>query len=150
MMMHRIGRNSKIPKDESISIIRKQPNQLGINQLFSPMLSVQELLSTEFPILLFCSISDLQNQLEHVNKTIHESEKEVKRLENEQSQASASAANDKAAQPQQQPPQVTPTPAFLNGFTLEKMDNNDIRRLVISILKIIFAFFEIELCFYSG
>ena len=149
MMMHRIGRNSKIPKDESISIIRKQPNQLGINQLFSPMLSVQELLSTEFPIL-FCSISDLQNQLEHVNKTIHESEKDVKRLENEQSQASASAENDKAAQPQQQPPQLTATPAFLNGFTLEKMDNNDIRRLVISILKIIFAFFEIELCFYSG
>lgn len=74
-----------------------------------------------------CFTLDLQNQLEHVNKTIHESEKEAKRLESEQSQLSAASttnANDKQQQP------AVAAPAFINGFTLEKLDNNDIRRFV--------------------
>jgi hypothetical protein len=72
-----------------------------------------------------CFYSDVQNQLEHTNKTIHESEKEVKRLEAEQSQAPASTGS--TDKPQQQ---AAPTPAFLNGFTLEKLDNNEARRFV--------------------
>ncbi len=67
---------------------------------------------------------------------MHESEKEVKRLENEQSQLPTTTTtnpNDK------QQPQTVPTPAFLNGFTLEKLDNNEIRRFVsISKRKILF------------
>ncbi|CAF2676953.1 unnamed protein product [Rotaria sp. Silwood2] len=78
--------------------------------------------------LVLSDVIDLQNQLEHVNKTIHESEKEVKRLESEQSQLSAAAAAANANDKQQQQQQAVPTPAFINGFTLEKLDNNEIRR----------------------
>ncbi len=70
---------------------------------------------------------DVQNQLEHVNKTMYESEKEVKRLESEQSQLPTTTSTDKQQQLQQQ---SVPTPAFLNGFTLEKLDNNEARRFV--------------------
>lgn len=69
---------------------------------------------------------DVQNQLEHINKTMHESEKEAKRLELEQSLLPPTNPNDK--QPAQQ--QAIPAPAFVNGFTLEKLDNNDARRFV--------------------
>lgn len=101
----------------------------------------------------FCHFSfqlDLQNQLEHINKTIHESEKEVKRLENEQSEAQTSTTTEKPTQqPAQQLQQPTPIPAFLNGFTLEKMDNNEIRRLVI-FAKNNFLFIKIEFLYYLG
>ncbi|UJR30629.1 hypothetical protein I4U23_018153 [Adineta vaga] len=73
--------------------------------------------------LVLNDVIDLQNQLENVNKMIHESEKEVKRLESEQSQLPTTNSNDK-----QQPPATVPTPVFINGFTLEKLDNNDARR----------------------
>jgi hypothetical protein len=69
---------------------------------------------------------DVQNQLEHINKTMHESEKEVKRLESEPSQLPPSTTNSNDKQQQQ----TVPTPAFINGFTLEKLDNNDARRFV--------------------
>ena len=72
---------------------------------------------------------DYQNQLEHINKTIHESEKEVKRLETEQSQVSNAAPATSTSDKSQQP-QVAPIPTFLNGFTLEKLDNNEVRRFV--------------------
>lgn len=74
--------------------------------------------------------SDVQNQLEQINKTMHESEKELKRLESEQSQLalSTSASNDK--QSAQAQTQVVAAPSFINGFTLEKLDNNDLRRFV--------------------
>jgi predicted nucleic acid-binding Zn-ribbon protein len=75
--------------------------------------------------------SDVQNQLEHTNKTIHESEKEMKRLESEQAQLALSTnnANEKSSvQQSQQTPTLTPT--LVNGFTLEKLDHNDVRRFV--------------------
>lgn len=56
---------------------------------------------------------------------MHESEKEIKRLESEASQLPVATPTEK--QPQQA---AAPTPAFLNGFTLEKLDNNDVRRFV--------------------
>ncbi len=46
---------------------------------------------------------------------MYESEKEAKRLESEQSQLPTTTSTDK----QQVQQQVVPTPAFLNGFTLE-------------------------------
>lgn len=76
---------------------------------------------------------DMENQLENINKTMHESEKEVKRLESEQSQLPAATPAEK--QPQQA---AAPTPAFLNNFTLEKLDNTEARRLVRS-NKVIFS-----------
>jgi len=69
---------------------------------------------------------DVQNQLEHINKTIHESEKEVKRLESEQSLLPTVITTNSTDKQQQ----AVPTPAFINGFTLEKLDNNDVRRFV--------------------
>jgi hypothetical protein len=57
---------------------------------------------------------------------MYESEKEAKRLESEQSQLPTTTSTDK----QQAQQQVVPTPAFLNGFTLEKLDNNEARRFV--------------------
>jgi hypothetical protein len=57
---------------------------------------------------------------------MHESEKEVKRLESEPSQLPPSTTNSNDKQQQQ----TVPTPAFINGFTLEKLDNNDARRFV--------------------
>jgi transcription elongation regulator 1 len=74
--------------------------------------------------IVFSDIIDVQNQLEHVNKSMYESEKEAKRLESEQSQLPTTTSTDK----QQAQQQVVPTPAFLNGFTLEKLDNNEARR----------------------
>lgn len=68
---------------------------------------------------------DTENQLENINKNIHESEKEMKRLESEQSQLPAATPTEK--QPQQA---AAPPPSFLNNFTLEKLDNNEARRLV--------------------
>ncbi|CAF0964011.1 unnamed protein product [Adineta ricciae] len=78
------------------------------------------------PIVLN-DVIDFQNQLEHINKTIHESEKEVKRLESEQSQVSNAALTTSTSDKSQQP-QAAPIPTFLNGFTLEKLDNNEARR----------------------
>ncbi|CAF3434386.1 unnamed protein product [Rotaria socialis] len=78
------------------------------------------------PIVLN-DVIDFQNQLEHVNKTIHESEKEAKRLESEQSQLAAVTATTTNAS-DKQPQQAAATPAFINGFTLEKLDNNEMRR----------------------
>ena len=72
---------------------------------------------------------DLQNQLEHVNKSIHESEKEMKRLENEQSQAAVLSSNSNEKSTNVAAP-VAPTPTFVNAFTLEKLDNTDVRRFV--------------------
>ena len=73
----------------------------------------------------FFASTEVENQLELVNKAIHESEKELKRLEKEQSQA------EKTAAPSQ--PAAAPTPALPNlvtAFTLEKLDQNDLRRFV--------------------
>lgn len=79
-------------------------------------------------------IEDVQNQLEMVNKSIHDSERELKRLQNEQSQmAAATAANEKANAAAAAAAAAVPVPgssAFLNGITLEKLDQNDIRRFV--------------------
>ena len=74
----------------------------------------------------YCFHLDTENQLEHINKSIYESEKEVKRLESEQSQQPKTPTDKQ----QTQQPQPVPTPAFLNGFTLERVDNNEARRFV--------------------
>ena len=73
---------------------------------------------------------DVQNQLEQINKTMHESEKELKRLESEQSQLALSTGTSNDKQSAQAQPQVAAAPTFVNGFTLEKLDNNDLRRFV--------------------
>lgn len=84
---------------------------------------------------------DLENQLEHVNKSIHESEKELKRLESEQSQTAASATinKEKVATSVVAP---APAPSFVNGFTLERLDNNDLRRLVSNQIKFLARLFQ--------
>ncbi|CAF3665637.1 unnamed protein product [Adineta steineri] len=75
--------------------------------------------------IVFSDVIDIQNQLEHINKTIHESEKEAKRLEAEQTLLSAATAATTNSSDKQQ---TVPAPAFISGFTVEKMDNNDVRR----------------------
>ncbi|CAF4353524.1 unnamed protein product, partial [Adineta steineri] len=76
--------------------------------------------------IVFSDVIDIQNQLEHINKTIHESEKEAKRLEAEQTLLSAATATTTTNSSDKQ--QTVPAPAFISGFTVEKMDNNDVRR----------------------
>jgi hypothetical protein len=127
MMRYQLGQNLKIPMVDLISIIPKQQNQHGINLLYSVMLLVENLFFINRFLKTIVFDLDVQNQLEHVNKTMYESEKEVKRLESEQSQLPTTTSTDKQQQLQQQ---SVPTPAFLNGFTLEKLDNNEARRFV--------------------
>jgi len=77
--------------------------------------------------LIFTDLIEVENQLEIVNKSIHENEKEFKRLEKEQSQnaaAIAATSTDKSTTPN---PTAT-TSNFANNFTLEKLDQNDLRR----------------------
>jgi hypothetical protein len=57
---------------------------------------------------------------------MHESEKEVKRLESEQSLLPTVITTNST----DKQPQAVPVPTFINGFTLEKLDNNDVRRFV--------------------
>lgn len=113
-------------KVDRIFTIRKQWNRRGKNRWFSPIWSVKNL-TKRFSSNSF--FSEVENQLEIVNKSIHENEKEFKRLEKEQSQNAAAAvatSTDKSTTPN---PTAT-TSNFVNNFTLEKLDQNDLRRFV--------------------